>query len=151
MPLLMKASTNTPSDISQTCKIFIQYTYYYNYGIIISFLLIFLTSKYFFKTMLWIYVSLSQYKCYIITYLKDIVCVSLNIWRRGNISGHKSKEKEKKIKGDECWGSYSKGIHTNTLRGDYYASTILCFRLYMYIHTFSATAAGCHNIMVIFF
>ena len=132
MPLLMKASTNTPSDISQTCKIFIQYTYYYNYGII-SFLVIFLTSKYFFKTMLWIYVSLSQYKCYIITYLKDIVCVSLNIWRRGNISGHKSKEKEKKIKGDECWGSYSKGIHTNTLRGDYYASTILCFRLYMYI------------------
>ena len=95
MPLLMKASTNTPSDISQTCKIFIQYTYYYNYGII-SFLVIFLTSKYFFKTMLWIYVSLSQYKCYIITYLKDIVCVSLNIWRRGdNISGHKSKEKEK--------------------------------------------------------
>ena len=79
-------------------------------------------------------IPLSQYKCYIITYLKDIVCVSLNIWRRGdNISGHKSKEKEK-IKGDECWGSYSKGIHTNTLRGDYIA-----------------TAAGCHNIMVIFF
>ena len=64
-------------------------------------------------------------------------------------------KRKKKIKGDECWGSYSKGIHTNTLRGDYYASTILCFRLYMYIHTyihtFSATAAGCHNIMVIFF
>ena len=78
------------------------------------------------------------------------MCVTKHMaaWRH---QWSQKQRERKKIKGDECWGSYSKGIHTNTLRGDYYASTILCFRLYMYIHTFSAYAAGCHNIMVIFF
>ena len=62
------------------------------------------------------------------------------------VTKQSSKEKEKKIKEDECWGASAYYKHS----GEITMPALLLVHTYVHSLLLLLHAAGCHNIMVIF-